>query len=53
MTTVLVECGIANGFPISLAQNFDIFDGFQPDRQNLTRQIVYKQYSVYRCMVKD
>ena len=29
------------------------FDAFQPDRQNLTRQIVLKQYSVYRCMVKD
>ena len=33
--------------------NFDIFDAFQLDHQNLTHQIVSKQYSVYRCMVKD
>ena len=30
--------------------NFDVFDAFQQDRQNLTRQIVVKQYSIYRCM---
>ena len=30
--------------------NFDIFDTFQLDRQNLTH---HKQYSVDRCMVKD
>ena len=34
-------------------ENFDLFDIFQLDHQNLTCQIVYKQYSVYRCMVKD
>ena len=33
--------------------NFDIFDALQLDHQNLTHQIVKKQYSVYRCMVKD
>ena len=33
-------------------ENFDVFDAFQLDHQNLTHQIVYKQYSVYRCMVK-
>ena len=34
-------------------ENFDVFDVFQLDCQNLTRQIVVKQYSVYRCIVKD
>ena len=33
--------------------NFDVFDVFQLDHQNLTRQIIQKQYRVYRCMVKD
>ena len=32
--------------------NFDIFNVFELDRHNLTHQIVLKQYSVYRCMVK-
>ena len=32
--------------------NFDVFDVFELDRQNLTHQIVLKQYSVYRYMVK-
>ena len=33
--------------------NFDIFDAFQLDHQNLTHQIALKQYSIYRCMMKD
>ena len=33
--------------------NFDVFDAFQLDRQNLTHQIVYKQCIVYRCIVND
>ena len=36
-----------------IAQNFDVSDVFQLDRQILTRQIFWKHYSVYRCMVKD
>ena len=32
---------------------FDVFDALQLDRQNLTCQIVLKQYNIYRCMVKD
>ena len=41
-----------------IVQNFDrgkldVFDAFKLDRQNLTHQMVLKQYNVYRCMVKD
>ena len=38
-----------------IVQSFDEgnFDAFQLDHQNLTSQIVQKQHSVYRCMVKD
>ena len=35
-----------------IVQNFDVFDAFQLDRQNLTHQIE-KQHSIYRCIVKD
>ena len=34
------------------SENFDVFDVFELDHQNLTHQIVLKQYSIYRCMVK-
>ena len=36
-----------------MGANFDNFDAFRLDHQNLTRQIVLKRYSIYRCMVKD
>ena len=29
--------------------NFDVLDAFQPDRQNLTRQI----FKTIQCLVKD
>ena len=45
----MVWCHIAQNFD---GEKFDVVDVFQLDRQNLTRQIVLKQYSVYRCMVK-
>ena len=32
-----------------IARNFDGFDAFQPDRQNLTRQIL----KAIQCLVKD
>ena len=35
---------------IMMGGNFDVFDVFQQDHQNLTCQIVVKQYGVYRCM---
>ena len=33
--------------------NYDVFDAIQLDYQNLTHQIVVKQYTIYKCMVKD
>ena len=36
-------------YTIIIAGNFDGFDAFQPDHQNLTRQIL----KAIQCLVKD
>ena len=33
-----------------MGENFDVFDAFQPESQNLTHQTVQKQCSIYECM---
>ena len=48
---IIQTCGVAT---YRIAGNFDggnfnVFDAFQPDRQNLTRQI----FKAIQCLVKD
>ena len=45
LTKVLIEYRIAGNFN---GGNFDGFDAFQPDRQNLTRQIL----KAIQCLVR-
>ena len=49
----IVKCTVYHMAQNFEGGNYEIFDAFQLDHQNLTYKIVLKQYCIYRCMVKD